>query len=90
MFGQRVVLQAFGMRQTQLCAAAVRGQLAGFDEFGVFMCAAWQHIKHIFSPHDCKQESLGIAVDGGKEHMPAGLDQRSAGFDNKRWVGHML
>jgi hypothetical protein len=46
------------------------------DEARVFMCALGQQAQHVLGPDDCKQVGLGVAVEGGKEHPAARLDQR--------------
>ena len=54
------------------------------------MGAAGKHVQHIFRAHDGEQKGLGIAIDGGEKDVPTWLDQRRAGFDDGRRIGHML
>ena len=54
------------------------------------MGATGQQAQHIFRPDNGKHESLGVAVDGAEEYLPAGFDQGGAGTDDRGWVRHVF
>jgi hypothetical protein len=70
---ERIVLQAAGVRDVQTSCAATGSKFTWTNQFGVFMCTAWQHVQNVFSPHDGQRKCLRVAVDGGEKDPSPGL-----------------
>ncbi|MOA11740.1 hypothetical protein D3C78_1316950 [compost metagenome] len=48
------------------------------------------HLQNIFRTYDRHQPGLGVAVDGGEEHMTTRFDQVSAGAHHRSRIGNVL
>src|SRR5476651_182411 len=88
--GQWVVGQADDVFDGQPGLAAPGAQLGRADEFLEVMGAAGQQLHDVFGTDDREQVGLRVAVDGGEEHLAAGLDHAKARADHRGRVGHVL
>src|SRR5690554_5965257 len=87
---QRVVGQADDVLHVQSGLPCPLAQLGRANELGVFVGAPGQHAQQVLGTDNGEGKGLGVAVDGGKEYMAAGLDQGGAGADHRRWIGYVL
>ncbi|MCY1416123.1 hypothetical protein D9M71_316240 [compost metagenome] len=90
MLGQRVVGQADDVLDRQARSAAPGTKFGRADEFLEVVGAARQQLHDVFGADDGEQVGLGVAVDGGEEHLAARLDHAVAGADHRRRVWHVF
>src|SRR5450830_919786 len=88
--GQRVVGQADDVLDGQPGLTAPGAQFGRADEFLEVVGAARQQLHDVFGADDREQVGLGVTVDGGEEHLAAGLDHAEAGADHRGGVRHVF
>src|SRR6266481_2291993 len=65
-------------------------ELGWFDEFGIIMCAARQHVEDVFGANYREQIRLWVAIERGKKYPAAGLDQFCASGNHAVRVRHVF
>src|SRR5687767_2422966 len=86
----RVVGHADELLGPQPAGAGVARELGGLDEAQIVVRAPGQKLQHVLGADDREEVGLGIAVDGGKEYLPARAHEARAGRDHALGLRHML
>src|SRR5690606_5623271 len=76
--------------RSQARLSAGKGEFTGANELLVVVCSPGQNAQNELGGYDGLEKRLEVAVEGGKEHVAAGLDERCASAYRRGWIRNVF